>query len=179
MGDDMAVLRNVGACETRFDDGYANSKLAHFMVQGFGVTFEGVLAGAVDSLVRRGNKPHYRSNVDDASRSLTSHEGEHGLGHSQNTEKIGFKKPFRFIDRRFFERANHRVACVVDQNIDPPGAIKNCTQARMDRLLFANVDVNPLDILQSSRGPGISPFGSEDSETMAGKQTGDGSTDSR
>jgi hypothetical protein len=49
----------------------------------------------------------------------------------------------------------------------------------MDRLLVANIDVDPLDILQSYLGSAIPPRGPEDSETVAGKQTGDGSADSR
>jgi hypothetical protein len=49
----------------------------------------------------------------------------------------------------------------------------------MDRLLVANIDVDQLDILESSLASAIPPRGPEDSETVAGKQTGDGSTDSR
>jgi hypothetical protein len=49
----------------------------------------------------------------------------------------------------------------------------------MDRILVANIDVGQLDILESSLGSATSPRGPEDSETVAGKQTGDGSTDSR
>jgi hypothetical protein len=49
----------------------------------------------------------------------------------------------------------------------------------MDRLVVTNIDVDQLNILQSSLGSAIPPRGSEDSETVAGKQTGNGSTDSR
>jgi hypothetical protein len=48
----------------------------------------------------------------------------------------------------------------------------------MDRLVVANIDVDQLDILESSLGSAIPLRGPEDSETVAGKQTGDGSTDS-
>ena len=45
--------------------------------------------------------------------------------------------------------------------------------------LVANVDVDQLDILQSSVDSAIRPRSPEDSETVAGKETGDGSADSR
>jgi hypothetical protein len=66
-----------------------------------------------------------------------------------------------------------------NQGVDSSGPVKNCAHARMDRLVVANIDVDQLDILESSLGSAIPPRGPEDSETVAGKQTGDGSTDSR
>jgi hypothetical protein len=74
---------------------------------------------------------------------------------------------------------NEGVPGVVDQGVDSPGAIKNCAHTTLDRLFVANIDVDRFDTLQSFLGSAVPPRGPEDSETVAGKQTGDGSTDSR
>jgi hypothetical protein len=98
----------------------------------------------------------------------TLHKAEHGLGHSQDSEKVGIKKLLRFFDRRLFERADEGVPSIVDQGVDSSGPVKNSSYTRIDRLSVANIDVDQHDILQSFLGSAIPPHGPEDSETVAG-----------
>jgi len=102
----LTVVSNIGSNESRFNDCCPYSKLSNFMVERFGVPFEGMLAGRVDTLVGCRQKPDHRADKSNSAVTLLPHDGENSLRHSQNTKEIGFEKLLRFLHARFFRRSN-------------------------------------------------------------------------
>src|SRR5215471_18321630 len=73
---DLFVLADSGLSEDPFDQDRADAKDPDFVVQSFGVTFERVLARAVNAHERRGKKTERRADVHDATAALRPHRRE-------------------------------------------------------------------------------------------------------
>ena len=69
------------------------------MVERLGIPFHGVLARSVQGHERRRDQAHDRADVDDPSGPLPTHDGKHGLGHSNQPEQVDLEERLRLLQR--------------------------------------------------------------------------------
>src|SRR5215472_11023569 len=138
-----------------------------------------MFACAVNSLVRGWHETHDRSDVDDSSGPLPPHEWEHGLGHPQDTKKVGLKELLRFFYGCFFERANQRVTGVVHQRINSARPVHYRPHTRPNRVIIANIEQDQVHFLQGSLRLNFSSCSSKYSKPYLGEQAENGPSDSR
>ena len=122
---DLFVLADSGLSEDPFDQDRADAKDPDFVVQSFGVTFERVLARAVNAHERRGKKTERRADVHDAPAALRPHRREDSLGHTQGAKEIGVELLLRFFNAGLFQGSGEAVVGVVNEDVDLAGLLKN------------------------------------------------------
>jgi hypothetical protein len=90
------------------------------MIERFRVALESVFAGGIDSLVRPEQESEDGADVGYAPTPFLPHDWENCLAHSEDAEKIGFKRCPGFLNACLFQRADEsQPALLTNESILP------------------------------------------------------------
>src|SRR5262249_13583100 len=111
---ELLFLIDVGLGENRLNQDGANAKGPDFVVQRLRVTFEAVLARAVDAVKRRGKETECRADVHDTPAALSAHSRKNSLGYTQHSEEICVELLLRLFNTGLFQGSGQPVASIIN-----------------------------------------------------------------
>ena len=143
--------------------------LADLVIQGLGEPLDRMLGGGVGSHVRRGEEADHGREVDDASASLSAHEGQDGLCHAHHAEDVDVEDLLVLREGAFLNGTDCAHAGVVDQDVNPPELVDHLLDRGGDRLVTAHVEVDERHTVERGDARGVAAC-ADHVETRSGQR---------
>lgn len=171
-GERVVGLRGVGGEvgfeEARFDERDFDAEGVEFVGEGFGVAFEGEFGCGVEAMAWDADAACERGDIDDSSFADVSHDGEDGVGDSDEAEEVGFEDLMDLLEGGFFGGAVEDDAGVVDEDVDSSCAVEDGLDALGDGVVGLDVEGEEGEVLVLGRI--FFSGGSEDLVALVGEE---------